>query len=82
MCYESRLSRGPVFRRGVIDKSCANCTYSVCQLALLYQSAQLAEGALLHLVPNAALGLAAWCLQQLMEIQLQWFPSMKRRGKY
>lgn len=28
------LSRGPVFRRGVIDKSCANCIYSICQLAL------------------------------------------------
>lgn len=82
MCYESHLSRGPVFRKDVIDKSCANCIYSVCQLALLYHSAQLAEEALLHLVPNAVLGLAAWCLQQLMEIQLQWLSSMKRKGKY
>lgn len=34
MRCESHLSRGPVFRRGVIDKSCANCIYWICQLAL------------------------------------------------
>lgn len=34
MAYESHLSTGLVFRRGAIDKSCANCIYSICQLAL------------------------------------------------
>lgn len=35
MHCESHLSRGPVFRRGVvINKSCANCIYSICQLVL------------------------------------------------
>lgn len=34
MCYESHLGIGPVFRRSVIDKSCANCIYSICQVVL------------------------------------------------
>ena len=68
MRYESHLSRESVFGRDVINKSCANCIYSICQL-VLHSGVVCCTS---H-IPNAELGFTVWCSQQLRGMQLHRF---------
>lgn len=82
MHYESHLGRGSVFGRGVIDKSCANHIYSICQLVL--------QSGVPGLVPKAGSVFAApltfpmlsrvHCLV-LMAAQRNAAPSFPSRGR-
>lgn len=78
MHYESHLSRGSVFGRGVIDKSCANCIYSICQLVL--------RSGVPGLVPRAGSVFAApltfpMLSLVLMAAQRNATPSFPSRGR-